>query len=284
VPLQSSEWFSNKGVECSRVMAKNDAFPRHLHDEYVISANLRGTEEIWMDGKYAQVGAGQVTVYNPATVQSSLFGNDGVEFVSIHLPQSILKDLVVRQNLRNSNQPPTLKEGVLGNRLLFNAIRRFAHKAKAEDAEDQEQELLLLCGALLEDFVPRDSNGDQAVRQVKCYLAENLTIKPQLDTLALLCGLSKYHLIRRFTQLIGMPPLQYHMQLRLQRARDLLRDNVHPLDAALALGFYDQSHFINSFRRMMGVTPYHYVRQLNLGSNKFPITRGNHIKREIAKY
>jgi len=122
--------------------------------------------------------------------------------------------------------------------------------------------------------VPLQSSEWFSSKGFECsrIMAENLTIKPQLDTLARRCGLSKYHLIRRFTQLIGMPPLQYHMQLRLQRARNLLRGNVHPLDAALALGFYDQSHFINSFRRIMGVTPHHYVRQLNSDSNKFSIT------------
>jgi len=29
------------------------------------------------------------------------------------------------------------------------------------------------------------------------------------------------------------------------------------------LGFYDQSHFINSFRKMLGITPHHYLRMLS---------------------
>ncbi|WAH62160.1 AraC family ligand binding domain-containing protein (plasmid) [Pseudomonas silvicola] len=41
-------------------------FPRHLHDEYVICANLSGREEIWLDGKVSDVFAGQVTIYNPS--------------------------------------------------------------------------------------------------------------------------------------------------------------------------------------------------------------------------
>jgi len=38
-------------VECFRVNACNAGFPTHLHDEYVISANLTGVEEIWLAGK-----------------------------------------------------------------------------------------------------------------------------------------------------------------------------------------------------------------------------------------
>ncbi|MCC3746510.1 AraC family transcriptional regulator [Rouxiella badensis] len=269
--LQSSEWFSRKGIECSRVVACEDFFPRHLHDEYVISANLSGTEAIWMDGKTAEVCGGHITVYNPAAVQSSRFGQQAVEFVSVHLPQSTLQSLVNQQNLRSSAEAPALREGVLQNPALFNAICRYASTARDEDADAQEQEFLLLCGALLEDEVTADRHGEQAVARAKDYLRENLIEKPQLDQLAQICGLSKYHLVRRFSQLMGLPPLQYHMQLRLHRARDLLRSGIHPLDTAIALGFYDQSHFINAFRKVMGITPHHYARQVCSARNKFSV-------------
>jgi AraC-like DNA-binding protein len=61
------------------------------------------------------------------------------------------------------------------------------------------------------------------------------------------------------------------MQLRLHRARDLLRSGIHPLDTAIALGFYDQSHFINAFRKVMGITPHHYARQVCSARNKFSV-------------
>ena len=48
------------------------------------------------------------------------------------------------------------------------------------------------------------------------------------------------------------------MQLRLSEARRRLRDGMHPGEVAEALGFYDQSHFINAFRRVMGMTPHQY--------------------------
>ncbi|MDH2121735.1 AraC family transcriptional regulator [Pantoea brenneri] len=34
----------------------------------------------------------------------------------------------------------------------------------------------------------------------------------------------------------------------------------------MALGFYDQSHFINAFRKVMGVTPHDYARHTAYGS------------------
>ncbi|WP_426818182.1 helix-turn-helix domain-containing protein [Winslowiella sp. 2C04] len=269
--LQSSEWFSHKGLECSRVKAANDAFPRHLHDEYVISANLSGSEEIWLDGKTATVRAGDVTVYNPAAVQASKFGHDSVEFVSIHLPQSLLSTIVSQQNLRSSNAAPVLYDGVLNNPELHQAICQFALTARHSNHQLQQQDLILLCSKLLDDDEGSGKADQQAVNRVKAWMQENLAMKPQLDELAQVSGLSKYHLVRRFSQQVGMPPLQYHMQLRLHRARDMLRQNVAPLDAALLLGFYDQSHFINAFRKVMGTTPQHYAHQVASKLNKFPI-------------
>lgn len=262
--LQSSEWFSRNGIECSRVIACDDGFPRHTHDEYVISANLSGIEEIWMSGKNLTVKSGQVTLYNPATIQSSEFAQQSVEFISIHLPQSVIKNLMTQENLSSHSHAPVLREGVFDDPQLFNAICRFADSAREDNDLLQQQELLRLCGKLLEPSASLAGNEELQINRVIDYLRCHLTEKPSLETLAQIAGLSKYHFIRSFTCYTGLPPLQYHMQLRLHQARNLLRRNVHPLEAAISLGFYDQSHFINAFRKVMGITPGHYIALLGL--------------------
>ncbi|MDO6408766.1 AraC family transcriptional regulator [Pantoea phytobeneficialis] len=254
MPLFASEWFARNGIECSRVTASDSAFPRHLHDEYVVCANLSGREAIWLDGKSYEAQAGQVTVYNPTSVQASQFSVEPVSFISVHLPQSVLAGT------------PALREGAFHHSPLFAAICDYADATRQHDEGLQEQQLMWLCGELLDDSASRHQGDAQLMVQVKEYLRANLSSKPQLATLAQQVGLSKYHLVRRFTQLTGMPPLQYHMQLRLHHARELLRRGVHAQDAALQLGFYDQSHFINAFRKVMGTTPHHYAHQLRINS------------------
>lgn len=262
VSLNASEWLNRNGIECSRVTASDSGFPRHLHDEYVICANLSGREAIWLDGKEHEVMAGQVTVYNPASIQASAFSLEPVSFISVHLPQSVLRGVVAQQGLRSTSETPVLREGAYDDTRVFAAICRFADAAQ----QDDEQLLMWLCGELLDDKASCQQGDAQLIAQVKDLLRAELSVKPQLDTLAQQVGLSKYHLVRRFTQLTGMPPLQYHMQLRLHHARDLLRRGVHPQEAALQLGFYDQSHFINAFRKVMGTTPHHYSHQLRINS------------------
>jgi AraC-like DNA-binding protein len=183
-----------------------------------------------------------------------------------------MKLLADEDNIRSDSHVPVLREGIIKNRRLFNALYRFAASAREGEGANEEQELMLLCGELLETPAFLQGNDEQRLNVVIEYLRENLSVKPQLDRLAQIAGLSKYHLVRFFTRHTGMPPLQYHMQLRLYHARDLLRRNVHPLDAAIMLGFYDQSHFINAFRKVMETTPHYYASQVCSGHHKFPVS------------
>jgi AraC-like DNA-binding protein len=79
-----------------------------------------------------------------------------------------------------------------------------------------------------------------------------------LGELAAEAGLSPYHLLRVFKLQTGLPPHQYHLNLRLERGRQLLREGCGIAEAAARTGFADQSHFTRGFRRVFGVTPGHY--------------------------
>lgn len=61
---------------------------------------------------------------------------------------------------------------------------------------------------------------------------------------------------RRFVAAIGLAPSAVLHQLRLERARDLLRDPARPIgDVALACGFASQAHFATAVRAAFGKSP-----------------------------
>ena len=55
----------------------------------------------------------------------------------------------------------------------------------------------------------------------------------------------------------GLPPHQYVIARRVERARQLLQagTNLSLAEVALRAGFSDQSHFCRHFKRLVGVTP-----------------------------
>lgn len=252
-PLQScglveSSWVRASGGAC---------FERHTHDEYVLGANLWGHERIWLDGNWLDVPPGAVTLYNPLAVQASEFASDGVEYISLHLAPEALQRVARENNLKHFSGAPCFDQGVFQDAGLYRAIVDFARSAEEHPA-NQEEALLLLLSRLLERPTSPLPEQTDVVRQALQCMRDTPHARLTLEELATTAGLSRYHFVRCFKKATGLAPLQYHMQVRLSEARRRLRLGEHPGEVADALGFYDQSHFINAFRRVMGVTPNHY--------------------------
>ena len=83
-----------------------------------------------------------------------------------------------------------------------------------------------------------------------------------LTELAQIARLSTYHLIRAFRAEIGLTPHAYLVDVRVRRARDLLRVGQAPAEVALGVGFADQAHLTRAFKSRIGVTPGAYRRAL----------------------
>jgi AraC-like DNA-binding protein len=89
-----------------------------------------------------------------------------------------------------------------------------------------------------------------------------------LDTAAAEVGLSAFHFLRQFSQVLGVTPHQYLVRSRLRRAARLLAgDDCSITDIAIDVGFGDLSNFVRTFHRAAGVSPRHF-RQAALGNNK----------------
>lgn len=85
--------------------------------------------------------------------------------------------------------------------------------------------------------------------------------KVSLDELADAAGLSKYHFLRQFSQVVGMTPGAYLRTLRLCHAARKLRNTDLPiLEIALSVGFADHPSFSRAFARHMGMTPSEYQK------------------------
>jgi AraC family transcriptional regulator len=95
------------------------------------------------------------------------------------------------------------------------------------------------------------------LRAVVDYIEEHLDACPSLEQMAAAARLSVYHFARRFKAATGLPPHQYVIARRVERARQLLqgRSDVSLAEIAALAGFSDQSQFTHHFKRLLGVTP-----------------------------
>jgi AraC family transcriptional regulator len=81
----------------------------------------------------------------------------------------------------------------------------------------------------------------------------------ELEQLAQAACLSKYHFLRLFRQMMGLSPHQYIQQLRLEKAKHLLKTTAVPVqDLAVLLGFENSQSFSRLFYQRMGLYPSQY--------------------------
>jgi AraC family transcriptional regulator len=95
------------------------------------------------------------------------------------------------------------------------------------------------------------------LRAVVEYVEEHLDAGPTLEQLAAVARLSPYYLARQFKRATGLPPHQYVIARRVERAKQLLQagTDLSLAEVAACAGFSDQSQFSHHFKRLVGLTP-----------------------------
>ena len=107
--------------------------------------------------------------------------------------------------------------------------------------------------------VRRRRHGGQAedvVRRAKAALEAKVEGVLSIARLASSLGVSEEHLRRLFRAHTGMSPYQYYLELKIHRARQMLRETVLAVkQIARVLGFESPFHFSKAFKQRTGISP-----------------------------
>lgn len=230
-------------------------FPRHSHDEFVVGTNLLGRESITLDRRSFDATTHQLTLYNPAQVQSSHAISAEWSFVSIYLRPSDFAGLTgLEENL-------AFDKPVVTSLSLSKSLACFARYALDPMAEEDLLELKL--GALLIElfqvsgsrFAEPDGPSDLQMYGVAELLLDHMAAPPSIRDIAHDHGISSVALVRAFKRAFGLPPLEWLNLQRINIARAQLRRGCLLVDVAFDLGYADQPHFNRRFKAATGFTP-----------------------------
>ncbi|WP_277373581.1 AraC family transcriptional regulator [Pseudomonas sp. AA-38] len=246
-------------IEVASRAALGQQFDKHSHDELVISANLLGEEQVWLDGRTFSAGAGCITTYNPGEIQSGgVLPGQPWHYVGLYVPVDYLANSLGHERLQFVR--PWQYAPALTSELAAAVNTCLSDDALLRERGEEQVTLLLgrvVRGAGVSLAAPREA-GHLAVRRLQELLAARLEATPSLDEMATELSLSKFHLLRSFQKHTGLSPRQWAMQLRTRRAQGLLRQGMAPSAVAHALGFADQSHLNRHFRAAYGLSPGRY--------------------------
>jgi AraC-like DNA-binding protein len=119
------------------------------------------------------------------------------------------------------------------------------------------------------ETLPPDGGGwlaglrDRFVSRALALLHERPAHAWTIEQLGEQVGLSRSALHQRFVQLVGVPPMQYLMQWRMQLATSMLRSSTATIAAvALDVGYDSEAAFTRAFKRFVGTPPARWRRGL----------------------
>ena len=87
------------------------------------------------------------------------------------------------------------------------------------------------------------------------YINENLTRELNIDDMAAMCYISRYHFMRLFKAQTGCTVHNYIRQKRLVLAARLIREGMSASAAAVECGFSDYSAFHRAFTKTFCISP-----------------------------
>jgi AraC-like DNA-binding protein len=311
-----ASFFGGPGFTLYHAWGRNSSLSLnpHFHDEYLISAQLRGRESCHVSGKLQTFDPGDVVLINPHQVHTgNTEGEQDLEYITLYVDREIIESIADQAGggtrtpeftvIKAAGYPAVVdKLGALLELVRERDSGLYPTAKAAEEPDIQHPASLIStvadAGEISMTGVPTPpdmlsiesavhdvvisafeefSNMRQpmlrstrrlghrkvakAVEYIESLPTGDGSAPPSLDDLAQVAGLSKYHFLRQFSQIVGMTPGSYMRTLRLCHAARKLRTSDMPiLDIALSVGFADHPSFSRAFARHMGMTPSDYQR------------------------
>jgi AraC-like DNA-binding protein len=266
------------GLEMFRATLSAFAFRPHAHEEFFIALTEGGLAAPVYRGDTHMIGPGDLIVLNPEEAHS---GGPPAElswrYWALYPHPDLMLSIMAEFPAARAATVPEFGGDVVRDREVAALLRRFhrlcePHRlqqpSQVPEPSSLEREsrlteaLVLLVGRhATPSRAPRSPGREPgAVRRSREYLEEHAAENVSLRALAGIAGLSAFHLCRVFHSAVGMPPHAYRTQIRVRRAKSLLRAGMPIALAAAEAGFHDQAHLTRIFKRIVGLTPGRYAK------------------------
>jgi AraC-like DNA-binding protein len=248
--------------------ANDFVFPDHIHNSHVLWLNSEGGEQYKMNGCTTTLQPGCLSIIEPGIVHS----NNSLDPTKRHLRSlyldkeffSYLEKLVTGESRRDFNLPTSVIENYQCWRAAI-----LLHEAIFNNHDQLwVDELIVSIFTRIEKLQfrkinCRESSGNSGYRLKNLveFMRTKVSDDISLEDLAEIARCTSYHVIRLFRNRVGMSPHAYLIQLRLEKARELIDRGQSIADAALLAGFSDQSHLTRRFKKRYGLTPGLYSSQ-----------------------
>jgi AraC-like DNA-binding protein len=227
------------------------------HESFSIAYVRKGGFGCHARGRSFELVVGSILVGYPGDEYVCTHEHQGGdECLSFHLSPGLVEAIGYRPEIWRSVCVPPLPELMV--------LGELAQAAAEGNSEISLDELGMLLAARFVEISagwrrrPVESRGCDRRRVIEAALWVEANAHEPIDLArtAAEFGLSPFHFLRLFSNVLGVTPHQYLIRSRLRRAARLLADDTRPItEVALDVGFADLSNFVRTFRRAAAVSP-----------------------------
>jgi len=233
---------------------KPQEFKPHFHKHYSIGLITNGEQKLHINSNRLLIKKGEIRVINPNELhfvdKESEWG-----YANIIVSKEDILEIASQVYKKDFKDTIYFKNCIDEKRVLEKFITLYNNLSNTLNYEENYIEFIEL---LLQDFsiyggAKQESFGN--IHKVLEYIEANFLDDIGLEDLALVAGVSKYHIIKLFKAKLSLTPHQYIMRLRVNEAVKLIAKDMPLSLVAMHCGFSDQSHFIKEFKAIYGFTP-----------------------------
>lgn len=245
-----------------REKSLNHRYGPRVAKHYLLNLVCEGTADFWYRGKKREISAGTFYVMYPGGEMYYQTKQDmawSIRWVVVDGPQveALLRELGL------TPEDPFLRvEDPIRLQEQFDSIFEFT---KEESFKNQ-----MLCYAclyqifaqLLEQKRTAGKGGPivQAETYIRRHLRENITVKEIADHV----HLNNNYFTKLFKSTLGITPLQYINQSRVEKGKYLLEHTQFSVgEISDEVGFEDELYFSRVFRKYVGMSPMSYRKQIS---------------------
>lgn len=240
------KYYKSKNYEIEFVLSENlkKGFERHNHaTNYVVGLVLQGKIELEKAQDKRYLRQGDVFIIPPYAPHAVSLNKDG-KLLSMCVGVAFIEKY-------NINEAVELLLQRIDSLSTENILSE-SH----EDAFVSALYTIYFYHLFNKDTMPTE------ISTVSRMIVENSEQEFTLNDLSQHTYISKYYLIKKFKESVGLTPHYFHIQARIRKAQRLLHGGVKIAETASDTGFYDQSHFNKYFNQIVGITPHEYIRSI----------------------
>jgi AraC family transcriptional regulator len=275
LPVVSSYTGGWERIQLAHYRQPAYSLPEHRLPYHVVCINLGKPvvlEQV-IDGCYQTIHSvpSDIGLY-PANLSQSFCWNSEAEFLQLYLEPTLLTQL--SEEAWGQDRVELIPQLTTLFDPLLQQIALALKTALETDAAASRLYADVMANALAVHLLSRYSTRKRAIKQysrglsqqqlnqVTEYIHEHLNQELSLAKLAAVIQLSPYHFAHLFKQSTGISPHQYHIQCRVECAKQLLhKGGLAIAEIAQAAGFASQGHLNYHFKRLTGITPKMFLRQ-----------------------